>query len=162
MSDQQSGHPHNELPPLLARDDGHRQCASCERIVYSDPKLAVAAIVPHGDGIVLIKRGIEPEYGKWSFPSGYVDRGEVVERAVEREVLEETTLEVKADRLVGLYSRPGRAVVLAVYEARITGGTLSAADEALDANIFHPESLPSLAFEHDDQIVRDWIASSKP
>jgi ADP-ribose pyrophosphatase YjhB (NUDIX family) len=55
-----------------------------------DPRLAAAAILPLDGGIVLVRRAIEPAYGRWSFPSGYVNRGEQVERAVEREVLEET------------------------------------------------------------------------
>lgn len=152
-------HPHSRLPELLPTGDGHQRCSDCERILYSDPKLAVAGIVPHGDGIVLIKRAIEPSYGKWSFPSGYVNRGEIVQRALEREVLEETELVVRTNRLVGLYSTEGQAVVLAVYEAEVIGGTMTAADEALDAGTFDPNSLPDLAFKHDDKIVREWLES---
>jgi 8-oxo-dGTP diphosphatase len=151
-------HKHDSLPELQPTPDGHRQCVSCHRIIYNDPKLAVAAIIPHGDGIVLIRRGIYPAYGEWSFPSGYVSRGEVVERALEREVLEETELVVDAGRLIGLYSAPDRAVVLAVYEAVVRGGMLVAADEALEAKVFAPSELPELAFEHDSRIVNDWLA----
>jgi ADP-ribose pyrophosphatase YjhB (NUDIX family) len=149
-------HPHSGLPELLPTADGHRACAACDRVIYSDPKLAAAAIIPHGDGIVLIRRGIEPAYGEWSFPSGYVSRGEVVERAVEREALEETGLKVSAKWLVGLYSRADSPVVLAVYHAEIEGGALVAADEALDVGIFKLDSLPELAFEHDSRILVDW------
>ncbi len=152
-------HPHSGLPELLPTDDGHHRCSDCDRILYSDPKLAVAGIVPHDGGIVLIKRGIEPAYGKWSFPSGYVNRGEVVERALEREVLEETELKVITKQLVGLFSSEGRPVVLAVYEAEVTGGSLAAADEALDAGVFDPADLPELAFKHDDGIVQEWLQS---
>lgn len=150
-------HPHSGLPDLLPTGDGHQRCSDCERIVYSDPKLAVAGIVPHGGGIVLIKRGIEPAYGKWSFPSGYVNRGEVVEAALEREVLEETELVVRTKQLVGLFSTSGQAVVLAVYEAEVIGGSLAAADETLDAGVFDPAKLPNLAFKHDDRIIREWL-----
>ncbi len=153
-------HSHSGLPELLPAANGHSRCAECDRVIYSDPKLAAAAIVPLESGIVLVRRGIEPAYGKWSFPSGYVNRGEVVERALEREVLEETELEVSAGRLVGLYSKPDQPVVLAVYEAQVTGGALAAADEALDAAIFDPGKLPELAFEHDDRIIRDWMAGA--
>lgn len=157
MSIAPGDHSHNGLPDLVPTGDGHGQCASCQRIVYSEPKLAVAAIIPHKNGIVLIKRGIDPAYGKWSFPSGYVNRGEVVEQALEREVLEETMLNVTADWLVGLYSEPGQSVVLAVYEATVHSGNLVAADEALEAQVFAESNLPELAFDHDQQIVRDWL-----
>lgn len=156
MSSTPSDHPHTGLPELIPTEDGHHRCVDCERMFYSDPKLAVAAIIPHGGGIVLIKRGIEPAYGKWSFPSGYVNRGEVVEKALEREVREETELVVRTIQLVGLYSKPGQAVVLAVYETKVLDGKLSAADEVLEARIFSPLELPDLAFEHDDRIIDDW------
>ena len=55
-------------------------------MIYSDPKVAAAAIIPMDGGIVLLKRAIEPQIGMWGFPSGYVDRGEKLERALEREV----------------------------------------------------------------------------
>ena len=156
MDSSSSDHLHSSLPELLPTPDGHRQCSGCERVIYNDPKLAVAAIVPLEGGIVLVRRAIEPAYGKWSFPSGYVNRGEQVERALEREVLEETELEVQTGRLVGLFSDDGGPVVLAVYEAEVVGGSLVAADEALDAGVFEPHGLPELAFEHDDRIIRAW------
>ncbi len=155
-STQPERHQH-ELPELVPTSDGHQRCLNCERVIYSDPKLAVAGIIPLEDGIVLIRRGIEPALGMWSFPSGYVNRGEVVERALEREILEETELVVETGRLIGLYSASGRPVVLAVYEAKIVGGSLAAADEALDARVFDPANMPEMAFDHDDLIVKDWI-----
>ena len=158
MSGGPQGHTHNGMPELLPTADGHRACAACDRVIYSDPKLATAAIIPHEDGIVLIKRGIEPAYGEWSFPSGYVNRGEVVERAVEREALEETGLEIAAKWLVGVYSNAESPVVLIVYHAEVHGGKLVAADEALDAGVFAVDSLPKLAFEHDSRIIDDWRA----
>jgi ADP-ribose pyrophosphatase YjhB (NUDIX family) len=106
---------------------------------------------------VLVRRGIEPAYGKWSFPSGYVNRGEVVEQAVQREAFEETGLRVTVRWLVGLYSTAGSPVVLSVYHADVTGGTLAARDEALDAASFPVASLPDLAFDHDRRIVQDWV-----
>ena len=129
----------------------------CNRIIYSDPKVAVAAIIPMDGGIVLIKRAIEPRIGKWSFPSGYVDRGEKLERALEREVLEECGLAVSVDWLVGVYSEIGQAVVLVVYHADAVDGVLIAGDETSDARVFVVDAMPELAFEHDDRIVRDWL-----
>ena len=148
---------HPELPPLVPIAGGHHRCVKCDRVIYSDPKVAVAAIVPMDGGIVLLKRAIEPQIGMWSFPSGYVDRGEKLERALEREVLEECGLVVSAKWLVGVYSEEGEAVVLVVYHADVVSGKLSAGDETSDAKIFNVNDMPKLAFEHDDRIVRDWL-----
>ncbi|MBI2964789.1 MAG: NUDIX hydrolase [Chloroflexi bacterium] len=134
-------------------------CVACGRIAYLDPKLAAAAIVALEGKLVLVRRAIEPSIGKWSFPSGYVDRGEAVEGAVEREVREETGLHVKANWLVGLYSQAGNAVVLAVYDVTVVGGDLCAGPEALEVKTFDPRSLPELAFAHDGAIVADWERS---
>ena len=152
------GH-HPELPALTPVSGGHHRCVGCGRVIYSDPKVAVAAIVPMDSGIVLLKRAIEPQIGMWSFPSGYVDRGEKLELALEREVLEECGLVVKVDRLVGVYSEEGQAVVLVVYQADVVDGKLIAGDETYEARVFDLEAMPELAFEHDDRIVRDWLAN---
>ncbi len=151
-----TGTHHPELPDLSPIGGGHHRCVECDRIIYSDPKVAVAAIIPMDEGIVLLRRAIEPQLGKWSFPSGYVDRGEKLEKALEREVMEECGLEVNVDWLVGVYSDEGQAVVLVVYHADPIGGELVAGDETSEAKIFDSDAMPKLAFEHDDRIVRDW------
>jgi ADP-ribose pyrophosphatase YjhB (NUDIX family) len=111
-------------------------------------------------GIVMVQRAIEPAIGKWSFPSGYVNRGEKVEEAVQREVLEECGLETSIERLVGLYSEDGNPIILVVYEAKIVGGNLESADhETLDVGVFKVDDLPDLAFTHDRGIVADWLKS---
>lgn len=150
---------HNHgLPALQPGPHGHPSCTECGRTIWNDPKIAGAAIVPMDDGIVMVQRAIEPAIGKWSFPSGYVNRGEKIESAVKREVLEECGLEIVVDRLVGLYSEQDNPIILAVYEARITGGKLESADhETLDVRVFKVDDLPELAFQHDRGIISDWI-----
>ncbi len=149
----------NEMPDLLSGPHGHPECSVCGRTIWNDPKLAAAAIVPMDGGIVMVQRAIEPAIGKWSFPSGYVDRGEKVERAVEREVREECGLETVVEGLVGIYSEDGNAIVLAVYEVRVTGGVLQVGDhETLGVKVVDVENMPSLAFNHDRGIIADWIA----
>ena len=61
-------------------------CPTCGKDFYLDPKLAVAAIIPYKDKIIMVKRAIEPGIGKWSFPSGYVNRYESLESALKREL----------------------------------------------------------------------------
>ena len=131
-------------------------CDSCGAVVFLDPKLAAVVIVAYEGNILMVKRDIEPMMGRWSFPSGYVDRGEVVEEAAAREVREETGVEVKLDRLLGVYSSRGTPVVLVAFAASAQSGTAEAGDETQAVGWFPPNELPPLPFPHDAAILQDW------
>ncbi len=132
-------------------------CTACGFVHYLDPKLVVAVIVARDGKLLLGRRAMEPGRGLWSFPSGYVNRGEVVEEAAIREVKEETDLDVSIGRLVGLYSSPGDPVVLAVYEAQSARGTPRPGAELLEVAFFPLSDLPPLAFSRDSSIIQDWL-----
>jgi ADP-ribose pyrophosphatase YjhB (NUDIX family) len=131
-------------------------CLACGFVYYHDPKVAVAVLVPFEGGIVLGRRAINPGQGLWSFPSGYVNRGEVLEEAAIREVLEEVGLDVRIEGLVGVYSTANEPVILVVYAAAVVGGTLSAGPEMTEVAVAPPGRLPEMAFSHDRQIVEDF------
>ena len=133
-------------------------CPSCKFVHYEDPKLVAVALIPIEGKLVLGKRSINPRKGFWSFPSGYVDRGEPVHAAAVREVNEETCLVVEIDSLLGLYSEPENPVVLAVYVTRAVGGHLRAGDEMSDVGLFAVDAMPELAFPNDHRILADWNA----
>ena len=128
--------------------------------VYLDPKLAVAVIIADERGILLQQRAMDPRRGFWTFPSGYVDRGEQVERAVEREIAEELGMTVRLTHLLGVYSEPENPVVLVVYTGEIPiDATPVIQEEEISAlGYFLPAELPPLAFAHDAMIVADWQA----
>ena len=134
-------------------------CPACQQTFFADPKLAVAVLIDVDGQLVLQRRAIEPGLGRWSFPSGFVERGERVEDAAIREAREEVGLDVRLTRLLGLYSESGNPVVLAVYLAEPIGGTLHADHDENDAvGLFSPDALPDLAFSHDHAIIADWRA----
>ena len=141
----------------LNETDKH-YCNICDRFIFEDPKLAVVVLVSNGSKLLLVKRAIEPALGKWSFPSGYVDIGEVVETAAVREVKEETGVDIKINFLVGAYSSSSRPLVLLAYGAEVSGGIMKLNHEVLDLGYFSPECLPDMPFPHDDEILRDWTA----
>jgi 8-oxo-dGTP diphosphatase len=128
--------------------------------VYRDPKVAVAVIIVDDRGILLQQRAMEPRRGLWTFPSGYVDRGEQVERAAEREVREELGLDVSLTHLLGVYSEPGNPVVLIVYTGEVAAGDEPTvqAEEISEIGYFRSTDLPPLAFDHDRAIIADWEA----
>jgi ADP-ribose pyrophosphatase YjhB (NUDIX family) len=164
MTDQGLGYCGRCGRPLAAREI-HGQtrpfCLACQRAVFFDPKLAVAVVIAIGGRLLLQQRAIDPGRGAWTFPSGYVDRGEVVEEAAAREVWEEVNLAVRIERLLGLYSRAGEPVVLAVYTATALSETFAAGDEVAAVGLFAPTDLPPLAFPFDHQIVADYLAAGR-
>src|ERR671916_2425181 len=117
-------------------------CTACGQIAYLDPKLAVAVLITRDGRLLLGKRGPGTrEPGKWSFPAGFVERGEPVERAAAREAREETGLDVVVRDLVGLYSSDGETVVLAVYEATFVAGEPRAGDDLTEVGWFATSEL---------------------
>jgi 8-oxo-dGTP diphosphatase len=150
---------------LVSQDDGGQlrpHCPSCNVTFYQDPKLAVAVLAAYAGGLVLQRRTIDPGMGRWTFPSGYVERGERVEDAAVRETFEETGLEIRLTRFLGLYSHTGNPVVLAVYAADVVGGSIAASAESDEVASFAPDDLPELAFEHDPEIVASWLECERP
>ena len=124
---------------------------------YADPKVAAGVVVTDATGrILLVRRNHEPAMGRWAFPSGYVDAGEVLEEAAAREVREETGVEVRLERLLGAWSHAGEAVVFLAYAGRHIDGVAIAGPEAYEVGWFSPEALPPLAFPHDDNIIAAW------
>lgn len=146
---------------LEAKEVAGRQrpvCPQCGHVVYYDPKVAATCIVERHSKVLMVRRAIQPGIGLWSMPGGYVDRGEIVEEAAVREVLEETGLIVEVDHLVGLFSELGHPVMVAAFAARETGGVLEAGPEVQEMDFFSLENLPALAFPRDETILARWQA----
>jgi len=145
---------------LKATEPERLVCAACDFVFYLDPKIAVGTIIRLANGkIVLVKRAIEPGYGKWVFPGGYVDRGEEITLAAIREAREEAGLEVRLDHLINIYSYPGRAPVIIVYAATMVSGDLATDDEGLEIREFSLEEIPwdDLAFRSTREALLDYI-----
>jgi 8-oxo-dGTP diphosphatase len=135
-------------------------CTSCGFVFYLDPKVAVGTIIATPENrLVLVRRAIDPGYGKWVFPGGYVDRGEPLTVAAVREAREECGLDVRLDSLVNIYSYPGRAPVIVVYAATALSGSLCIDDESLETAEFEPTAIPwnDLAFRSTEEGLRDYL-----
>jgi ADP-ribose pyrophosphatase YjhB (NUDIX family) len=111
----------------------------------------VAAVILTADGVLLQRRD---DNGKWGLPGGGVEPGESVTAAIVREVREETGLDVRPMRLIGVYSDPvhhqivtypdGNVIhyVSSVFECAVTGGSLVCGAESLELGFFPPDALP--------------------
>jgi ADP-ribose pyrophosphatase YjhB (NUDIX family) len=147
-----------QLEAQHQEDRDRPTCPSCGFIHYLDPKVAVAVVLGDERGVLLGRRGIDPASGLWSFPAGYVNRGEILEEAALREVLEELGLVVRLTGLVGVYSERGEPVVLVVYAGQIEAGEpVPDGREVSEVRWFPLDALPAdLAFPHDRQVLIDW------
>ncbi|ASI99088.1 NUDIX domain-containing protein [Thermococcus celer] len=121
--------------------------------------LTVDLVILHGDGVVLVKRKNEPFKGSFALPGGFVEYGERVEEAAVREAKEETGLDVRLIRLVGVYSDPNRDprghTVTTAFLA-LGRGEPRAGDDAKEVHVVPvDEALElALAFDH-SRILRD-------
>src|SRR5207244_8253453 len=150
-----------ETRSLKASEPDRLVCGACAFVFYLDPKVAVGTIIGATDGrIVLVRRAIEPGYGLWVFPGGYVDRGEELTCAAVREAREECGLEVRIDGLVNIYSYSGRTPIIVVYAATALTGELCSDDECLAARLFSPSEIPwdALAFRSTGDALRDYLS----
>ncbi len=130
-------------------DKPRRVCPACRYVYFTDPKVGVGVAVVEGGRLLLIKRAMNPERGKWSLPAGFIDQGEDPKDAAAREALEETGLIVRIENVLDVFHNPpgvGGASVFILYRAQIIGGELAAADDAADAGFFALDQLPELAF----------------
>jgi ADP-ribose pyrophosphatase YjhB (NUDIX family) len=134
-------------------------CEGCDFVFYLDPKLVACSVVEVKDKIVLLKRAIEPEKGKWVVPGGYVDRGEEVEAATLRETKEECGIDIRIKNLLGVYSYPGWLEVVIVYVAEYLSGELVRGDESTEMKLVRTSEIPweKLAFRSTKNALRDYV-----
>lgn len=133
----------------LVGDKPRRACPSCQYIHFTDPKVGVGVLVVVESQVLLVRRVMNPERGKWSIPAGFLDRGEDPKETAVRETLEETGLWVEIEKLVDVYYNPpaqGGASIFILYQANLLGGELQAGDDADAVGFFGRHELPDLAF----------------
>lgn len=133
-------------------------CPSCGFVHCANPRVAAVLFLADRERILLVKRGVIPEKGRWALPAGFVDLGEHPEAAARREMREETGLEVEIVRLLNLEFDPDSKVMTLLYRVRQVGGALAAGDDVDDARWFTRDGLPDLAFESTRRCVRAWAA----
>ena len=138
-------------------------CPACGAVTYQDPRLAACVVILRersGRTEVLLgqRAATTRNPGSWSFPAGFIDRGENVEDAAVREVREETGLTVTLGPLLGVWSATGDNTVLLAWLAATVDGTATASDDLISVAWFPVDASPELGFPHDPDILRRALA----
>ncbi len=132
-------------------------CDRCKFIFYLDPKLVVTALVTFGDKVLLLKRNEEPGLGKWAFPGGYVERGDNIFEAAQREVLEEAGIEAEIKEIIATHCFEDAGVVQLIFKGLARTDQVCVNIESMEGAFFSYEQIPwsHLAFE----TTRDTLAT---
>ena len=148
---------------LLDREGRERLvCAACSFVLYQNPKLVVGLLPERRGRVLLVRRAIEPSYGLWTFPGGYLELGETAQQGAERETFEEVGLALKAGALLGAYTRVNDGIVVLVFRATAPSGRPVPGPEVLETVWAAPHEVPwpDLAFETTEAALRDWVRTA--
>ena len=123
-------------------------CEHCLTVHYENPKIVVGCIPEWKDRVLLCKRAIEPRYGQWTFPAGFMENDETLEEAAARETLEEARAEVEISRLYAIFSLPLVNQVYVVFRGTMKNADCGAGTESLEVALLKRENIPwsTLAF----------------
>lgn len=125
---------------------------------YPRPAVTADSVVfcngSDGLSVLLIERANDPFKGCWAFPGGFMDMEENAEDCAKRELKEETGMEVRSLEYLGTFSEVnrdprGRTITIAYY-AVVEKSEVVGADDASQARWFPIDSIPSLAFDHEE------------
>jgi ADP-ribose pyrophosphatase YjhB (NUDIX family) len=124
-------------------DDRSRYCCeSCGVVHYQNPRLVVGCIPEAEDKILLCRRAIEPCYGKWTLPAGFLENGETVAAGAKRETLEEAHARVEILAPYALYNISHVNQVYLMFRARLKDHNFHAGRESLDVKLFSENDIP--------------------
>ncbi|CAH1000298.1 hypothetical protein LEM8419_01449 [Neolewinella maritima] len=141
--------------------DTHQRhvCEACQTIHYRNPKVVTGCLPVWEDKVLLCRRAIEPAYGLWNVPSGYLENGESVRAGAKREVQEEALAEVRLDYLITLYDIERINQVYLQYVGHLIEGRFGVGEESLDAQLFTEENVPwdEIAFTSSEFTLRNYF-----
>lgn len=123
-------------------------CEHCETIHYHNPKIIAGCLPVWEDKILLCKRAIEPRYGLWTLPAGFMENDETLEQAAERESLEEANTNLSIDNLYTIISLPHVNQVYIMFRAQLNDLKFAPGIESLEVELFKESQIPwkELAF----------------
>ena len=117
-------------------------CDACKAIHYQNPRMVVGCIAEWEDRVLLCRRAIEPRYGLWTVPAGFMENGETTDAGAMRETLEEANARVEIDSLYALYNIPHINQVYLLFRARLIDADVRAGAETLEVRLCAEHEIP--------------------
>src|SRR6266403_1331295 len=117
-------------------------CAECGYILYDNPKIVVGSVAHWDDRILLVRRSIEPRYGYWTLPAGYLELNEAASAGAEREAWEEARARIEIEGLLAIYDIPRLSQVQLIYRARLLDEAIAPGPESREVGLFSWDEIP--------------------
>jgi len=138
-------------------------CDACGTIHYQNPKIVVGCVPALGERILICKRAIEPRYGLWTLPAGFMENGESASQGAVREALEEANARVEIEDLYTVYSIPHISQVYMMFRARLLDENVSPGTESLEVKLVTAAEIPwrELAFTMVRRTLEHYIEDRK-
>lgn len=139
-------------------DDRERfTCTDCELIHYVNPRIIVGCLPSYGDSVLLCKRAIEPRYGSWTLPAGFMENGETTAQGAARETWEEARAKVSDLQLYRVFDVPYISQVYMFYRCDLVDGGYGVGPESLETDLYTEADIPwdEIAFP----VVRETLKS---
>lgn len=123
-------------------------CTQCKVIHYQNPNIVAGTIPIHEDRVLLCRRAIEPRYGFWTLPAGFMENQETTTEAAMRETWEEAEARVNIDGLYTVINVPQIDQVHMYFRATLIDGAYGVGAESLETRLFREDEIPweELAF----------------
>jgi len=156
----------NNLDAIYVEGRNRLICKNCNKIIYENPIPATACVVLNKKNqILLVKRGVEPQKGKWCLPGGFTELGESLQECCLRELFEETNLNGRIERIVNSYlssSTEYDSVIVTGFLIKDIKNTPKPGDDAEELAYFDLDNLPEIAFSAHDNIINQIKINIKP
>ena len=134
-------------------------CSNCGTVHYLNPKLVIGCVAEWQERILLCRRSIEPRYGLWTLPAGFMEIGETMAEGANRECQEEAEGEGVEPQLYCLYDLPHIGQIYALYRGELKDGLFGAGSESLECALFAESDIPwdDLAFRAIQQTLKHFF-----
>jgi ADP-ribose pyrophosphatase YjhB (NUDIX family) len=145
-------------------DDHHRQmCRVCDIIHYENPKVVVGCIPQWEEKVLLCLRAIEPRYGKWTLPAGFLEIGETVSEGAKRETLEEACAQVEDLIAYALFNLSFIGQIYIMFRAHLINLDYKPGLESLSVALFSENEIPwdNLAFPVVEKTLKKYFKDRK-
>lgn len=138
-------------------------CSVCATIQYQNPKIVVGCLPVFGDRILMCKRAIEPKYGLWTLPAGFMENGESAGQGAAREALEEANAKVQIGDLYTVYSIAHISQVYMMFLAKLLDPDVSPGIESLEVKLVTEDEIPwdQIAFAMVRRTLEHFLADRK-